>query len=176
MTAKPLAPKTYEAEFNGKTVRVTVPENEDPADAERIANHPMYSASDLAYLRRKGYGDAEILAFWGRDHAAGNKPVYHAKATEAMQDAIRDNLSPQAVAIIVQVLRQRVDSDRHDSPRWKATIAHAAGSPNSSWRPSAARTATEWRSRTSRHRQLLPSRRLALGRRVRGTNRQEFVP
>ena len=89
------------------------------SDAERITNHPMYSASDLAYLRKKGYSDAEILAFWDRDHAAGEKPVYHAKGTEAL----RDNLSPQAVAVIVQVLRQRVDSDRHDSSQWKATIA-----------------------------------------------------
>ena len=132
MTAKRQGPKTYEAEFNGKKVRVTIPENEDAgegakvqtgqASAERITNHPMYSASDLAYLRRKGHSDAEILAFWDRDYAADPKPVYHTKATEALLGSIRDNLSPQAVAIIVQVLRQRVDSDRHDSPQWKSTI------------------------------------------------------
>ena len=50
MSAKRRRPETYEAEINGKKVRVTVPENPDPV--------------------------------------------------ELMQDAIRDNLSPQAVAVI----------------------------------------------------------------------------
>ena len=45
--------------------------------AKRIAKHPMYSPSDLAYFRRKGYSDTEILAFWDRDHASGHKPCHH---------------------------------------------------------------------------------------------------
>lgn len=52
----------------------------DPAEhdlAKRIAKHPMYSPCDLAYFRRKGYSDAEILAFWDRDHALGHKPCHH---------------------------------------------------------------------------------------------------
>jgi hypothetical protein len=43
----------------------------------RLKNHPMYSASDLRVLRRKGYSDDEILAFWNRDRDAGQDPVHH---------------------------------------------------------------------------------------------------
>ncbi len=73
--------------------------------ADRIANHPMYSPSDLKYLRKKGYSDSEILAFWDRDHSMGCKPVEHrvtyvGTAGEVVQDVLRDNLSPQAVAAI----------------------------------------------------------------------------
>jgi len=73
--------------------------------AERIAKHPMYSPSDLKYLRKKGYSDAEILAFWDRDHGLGCKPVQHrftytGTAGEVVQEVLRDNLSPQAVAAI----------------------------------------------------------------------------
>ena len=82
------------------------------SNAERIAGHPMYSASDLAYLRRKGYGDAEILAFWDRDHAAGAKPVHHENAGSGkeLQDLLRDCISPQAVALIAQAIRQRLEA------------------------------------------------------------------
>jgi len=73
--------------------------------AERIAKHPMYSHSDLNYLRKKGYGDQEILAFWDRDHGLGCKPVQHrltytGSAAEVVRDVLRDNLSPQAVAAV----------------------------------------------------------------------------
>lgn len=44
---------------------------------EMIRRHPLYSSSDLKYLRDKGYSDDEILAFWDRDHARGCKPVEH---------------------------------------------------------------------------------------------------
>jgi len=47
------------------------------ANEKRIREHAMYSASDLRYLRDKGYSDEEILAFWDRDHAAGAEPVQH---------------------------------------------------------------------------------------------------
>jgi len=101
-------PKTYEAEHAGRKVRVTVPERQEddaPAAAERIANHPMFSPSDLAYFRRKGYGDEDVLAFWDRDHAAGHKPVRHDKAVNSLSDALRENLSPQAVAAIAAFLQ-----------------------------------------------------------------------
>jgi len=73
--------------------------------AERIANHPMHSLSDLKYLRKKGYNDAEILAFWDRDHGMGHKPVEHrftysGTPGEVVQEVLRDNLSPQAIAAI----------------------------------------------------------------------------
>ncbi len=44
----------------------------------RLREHPMHSVSDLDHLRRKGYTDEEILAFWDRDHANGKSPVIHA--------------------------------------------------------------------------------------------------
>ena len=78
--------------------------------AERIANHPMYSASDLKYLRNKGYTDAEILAFWDRDHGMGHEPVEHrltytGTAAEVVQNVLKDNLSPEAVAAMVSYLQ-----------------------------------------------------------------------
>jgi len=78
--------------------------------AERIANHPMYSPSDLKYLRNKGYTDAEILAFWDRDHGMGHEPVEHrltysGTASEVMRDVLKDNMSPEAVAAIVSYLQ-----------------------------------------------------------------------
>ena len=71
------------------------------SNAERIAGHPMYSASDLAYLRRKGYGDAEILAFWDRDPA---------EPAKELRDLVQDCMSPQAVALIAQAIRQRLEA------------------------------------------------------------------
>jgi hypothetical protein len=73
--------------------------------AGRIAKHPMYSPSDLKYLRKKGYTDREILAFWDRDHGQGCQPVEHrftytGTAAEVVRDVLRDNLSPQAIAAI----------------------------------------------------------------------------
>ncbi|OQB80306.1 MAG: hypothetical protein BWX88_04592 [Planctomycetes bacterium ADurb.Bin126] len=50
----------------------------DAGLSDRIAKHAMYSPSDLAYFRRKGYSDEEILAFWDRDNAMGCKPCHHA--------------------------------------------------------------------------------------------------
>lgn len=78
--------------------------------AERIANHPMYSPSDLKYLRDKGYTDAEILAFWDRDHGMGHQPVEHrltyaGTASEILRDVLKDNLSPEAVAAVVSYLQ-----------------------------------------------------------------------
>ena len=88
-----------------------------------IEDHPMYSASDLAYFRAKGYSDAEILAFWDRDHAAGVKPVIHRRLPRRYDagkgrkvtgpgndeadlfDAIREQLSPHAVAAIASCLQ-----------------------------------------------------------------------
>jgi len=110
MNAKRKRPETYEAEHAGRKVRVTVPENEPETGgaedvAERIRKHPMYSPTDLKYLRKKGYSDAEILAFWDRDHDLGCKPCEHrftytGSPREVIQEVMRDNLSPQAVAAI----------------------------------------------------------------------------
>jgi len=77
----------------------------DKNTADRIARHPMYSPTDLTYLRKKGYSDAEILAFWDRDHGLGCKPCEHrftytGSPREVVQEVMRDNLSPQAVAAI----------------------------------------------------------------------------
>ena len=121
--------KTYEAVIRGKKVRVTVPEREEepvgsrPAESEarladRIANHPMYSPSDLKYLRKKGYSDDEILAFWDRDHGMGCKPVHHRHEMAAysgdikdvLRDVLKDNLSPRAVATIAAHLHGIVNT------------------------------------------------------------------
>ena len=119
-------PKTYEAEHAGRKVRVTIPERQEddaPGTAERIANHPMFSPTDLAYFRRKGYGDAEILAFWDRDHAAGQKPVRHDKADDGLREALCDNLAPQAVAAIVAFLQpQRYGPLKPDEPTASAEV------------------------------------------------------
>lgn len=80
----------------------------DPLD-DRLANHPMFSPTDLAYFRRKGYSDAEILAFWDRDHAAGREPCRHATAENDLTETLREYLSPQAVAMVAAYLRP-VDS------------------------------------------------------------------
>jgi hypothetical protein len=49
----------------------------DKTILDQIKSHPMYSPSDLRYLRNKGYSDEQILAFWDRDHAMGKTPVCH---------------------------------------------------------------------------------------------------
>ena len=41
----------------------------------KIKAHKQYSESDYAYLREKGYTNAEILKFWDRDQAEGKLPV-----------------------------------------------------------------------------------------------------
>ena len=43
-----------------------------------LNDHANYDATDLAYLREKGYDDAEILAIWDRDAAQGKGPQTHA--------------------------------------------------------------------------------------------------
>ncbi len=87
----------------------------DKSTADRIATHPMYSPSDLKYLRKKGYSDVEILAFWDRDHDLGCKPVQHrfthsGVPREVVQEVMRDNLSPQAVAAIAAHLHGLVST------------------------------------------------------------------
>jgi hypothetical protein len=42
-----------------------------------IERHPMYTPSDLAYLRSHGYDDAEIRALWDRDRRLGKEPLHH---------------------------------------------------------------------------------------------------
>jgi len=120
MASKRKRPKTFEAEHAGRKVRVTVPGNEpETGGAEdvgnRIRKHPMYSPTDLKYLRKKGYSDEEILAFWDRDHGLGCKPVEHRSTyagspREVVQEVMRDNLSPQAVAAIAAHLHGLVNT------------------------------------------------------------------
>ena len=43
----------------------------------RLETHPMYTPSDLAYFRSKGYTDDEVLEIWDRDLADGKDPVHH---------------------------------------------------------------------------------------------------
>ena len=111
--AKRERPKTYEVEHKGRKVRVTVPD--DTADlAERIKHHPMNTASDLAYLRGKGYSDAEILAFWDRDHAQGQRPVHHGEAVAALTTFLKANLSPEAVAALANAVRVQINGGLKD--------------------------------------------------------------
>jgi hypothetical protein len=42
-----------------------------------LKSHPMYTPSDLAYLRSHGYDDVEIRAFWERDQRLGKEPLHH---------------------------------------------------------------------------------------------------
>ena len=77
--------------------------------AEHIRNHPMCSASDLKYLRKKGYGDQDILAFWDRDHGLGRKPVHHrftytGRPDEVVREVMKDNFSPRTVAWVAKRL------------------------------------------------------------------------
>lgn len=37
----------------------------------KLASHPNHDANDLAYLRAKGWKDAEILKRWTEERAAG---------------------------------------------------------------------------------------------------------
>jgi hypothetical protein len=47
-------------------------------ERDDLTKHAMYTASDLSYLRAKGYTDEEIRQFWDRDLEAGKAPVHHA--------------------------------------------------------------------------------------------------
>jgi len=101
---------------DGRKVRVTVPPREDEAEAlaRRIAEHPMNTPSDLAYFRTKGYSDAEILAFWDRDHGLGCQPVVHrpgvysGQARDVLRDVLKDCLSPEAVAVLANAIHVQV--------------------------------------------------------------------
>ena len=50
---------------------------DDDDRRRRPADHPMYTPSDLAYLRGRGYDDAEVLAFWDRDARQRKGPLTH---------------------------------------------------------------------------------------------------
>ena len=47
--------------------------------AKKISSHPMFSKSDYAHLKNKGYSDKEVLTLWDRDHKEGKEPVHHKK-------------------------------------------------------------------------------------------------
>ena len=92
-----------------KTVNATVTSRpqrpSEPTDAQRLAAHPMHSPSDLAYFRGKGYSDAEILAFWDRDHAAGGKPLRHETTEKRLADVLAEAVGPHAVAAMSRVVQ-----------------------------------------------------------------------
>jgi hypothetical protein len=94
----------------------------------RLAEHPMFSASDLRYLRRKGYSDEQILAFWDRDHAAGKGPVHHKvtvtfegiefpNASEALQHANADPRMDTTILLggkhyaVAKEMAQRIETE-----------------------------------------------------------------
>ena len=78
---------------------------DDPTDAQRLAAHPMHSPSDLAYFRGKGYSDAEILAFWDRDHAAGGKPLRHETTEQRLAAVLAEAVGPHAVAAMSRAVQ-----------------------------------------------------------------------
>ena len=84
-------PKTYDAKFQGRTVRVTVPERDGddaPSDAtdDRIKSHPMYSPSDLTYFRNKGYSDQEIAKILSGNFLRVMKAVTDAAGRESARE------------------------------------------------------------------------------------------
>jgi hypothetical protein len=85
MSMKRKRPKTYEADFRGKKVRVTVPErHDDPAEAQAQRQHVQ---------------------------AGGHASVaYSGDAVEVLRDVLKDNLSPQAVAVIAGHLHGMVNT------------------------------------------------------------------
>ena len=50
----------------------------------RPEDHPQYTPDDLAYLRGKGYDDAEVLAIWDRDARQGHGPLHHGPIPDVM--------------------------------------------------------------------------------------------
>ncbi len=93
--------------------------------AQRIAEHPMNTPSDLAYLRGKGYSDEEILAFWDRDHATGKPPVQHRPIpriceafyprTKAQENTMNENELQDALKNLLEEIAFMDDEDREDA-------------------------------------------------------------
>lgn len=76
--------------------------------AERIAKHPMNTPTDLAYFRRKGYSDREILAFWDRDLADGKKPVHHRPAPDVVGNMLPRRTRRQIEHELVRIARKHL--------------------------------------------------------------------
>ena len=103
----------------------------------RLAGHPMYTPSDLAYLRGKGYGNGEILAFWNRDHANGCEPVRHDRIPDAAGVAQRrspatngnamrrdvERIAREELGITTLATRRRDADDFHDVAVWQIARA-----------------------------------------------------
>jgi hypothetical protein len=55
-----------------------------------IESHANYDADDLAYLRAKGYSDAEIRGIWDRDARSGKGPCRweHPTAQAKLHDVL----------------------------------------------------------------------------------------
>jgi len=43
--------------------------------SRKIRKHPQYTAADYAYLKNRGYSNAEILKVWDRDAGLGKDPI-----------------------------------------------------------------------------------------------------
>jgi|GEM_PF-3502172 len=41
----------------------------------KIRTHQQYTAANYAYLKGKGYSDAEIIEIWDRDAGLGKEPI-----------------------------------------------------------------------------------------------------
>lgn len=59
---------------------------------DALKDHPMFSDSDLAYFKSKGYEPEDVKAIWDRDHAAGHSPVQHKKAPDVVGVAANPDL------------------------------------------------------------------------------------
>jgi hypothetical protein len=57
---------------------------------DRIEDHPMYTPSDAAYLRGRGYDDAEITALWDRDRRLGKEPLHHRPIPDVVGRLVRE--------------------------------------------------------------------------------------
>ncbi len=42
-----------------------------------LVSNAMFTRSDYGYLRRKGYSQRQVSAFWKRDLAQGKTPIQH---------------------------------------------------------------------------------------------------
>ena len=56
-----------------------------------LRKHSMWTDSDYAYFKSKGYTNDEILSFWNRDETDGKSPVHHKYLTFSIVDFLYNN-------------------------------------------------------------------------------------
>jgi len=86
-------PKSYEVQHRARKVRVTVPERQDDLAAEAQAQRQQVQAG----------GHASV--------------AYSGDAVEVLRDMLKDNLSPQAVAVIAAHLHGMVNTKSDSTNR-----------------------------------------------------------